>query len=96
MRREQRPAHDDGASRSLLDRLRPDHLDTAREPVGAVGAALSGAGAALLSLLGVALPVLLTWAVSPDTAASTSCTSRPRARSAAVMRAWKPSSAGNP
>ena len=58
------------ASMSLLDRLRPDHVDTAREPVGAVGAALSGAGAALLSLLGVALPVLLTWAVSPDTAAT--------------------------
>ena len=59
-----------GPSMSLLDRLSTEHLDTAREPVGAVGAALSGAGAALLSLLGVALPVLLTWAVSPDTAAT--------------------------
>lgn len=54
---------------SLLDRLRPDRLDTpgAREPVGWLGAALIGVWAAGLSLLGIGLLLLLAWAASPDT-----------------------------
>lgn len=64
-----------GPSMSLLDRLRPDHVDrpdsnAAREPVGRLGAALTGVWAAGLSLLGIALPVLLAWAASPDTTAT--------------------------
>lgn len=59
-------------SMSLLDRLRPERADTpgAREPVGWVGAALTGAWVASLSLLALALPVLLAWAASPDTTAT--------------------------
>lgn len=57
---------------SLLDRLRPDSQDAAtpRRPVGPLGAALTGAWAAALTLLAVALPVLLAWAASSDTRAT--------------------------
>ena len=61
-----------GRSMSLLDRLRPDHVDApgAREPAGWLSAALTGIWAAWLSLLGIALPLLLAWAASPDTTAT--------------------------
>lgn len=56
---------------SLLDRLRPDVADTARSrgpsPVGWLSAALSGVGAAALSLLGVVVVVLGAWAASSRT-----------------------------
>ncbi len=56
---------------SLLDRLRPDVADTSRSrgpsPVGWLSAALTGAGAAALSLLGVVVVVLGAWAASSRT-----------------------------
>lgn len=58
---------------SLLDRLRPDRADAAprgAEPVGWLSAALTGMGAAALSLLAVSLPVLLAWVASSQTSAT--------------------------
>ena len=59
-------------SMSLIDRLRPNRLVTTSgtEPVGWLSAAMIGMGAAALSLLAIALPVLLAWAATGQTSAT--------------------------